>query len=88
MPWDGTELWVADVQGDGSATNPVRVAGGRTNRSFSRSGRRRASCISFRTRSGWWNLYRWREDGIEASCPMEAEFGLPQWGVRDVDLRV
>src|SRR5262245_50403203 len=28
MPWDGTELLVADVQEDGSLSIPVRVAGG------------------------------------------------------------
>jgi dipeptidyl aminopeptidase/acylaminoacyl peptidase len=30
-------------------------------------------------RSGWWNLYRWRTGQVEALCPMEAEFGRPQW---------
>src|SRR6186713_2879382 len=28
MPWDGTELWVAQVQTDGSLINAERVAGG------------------------------------------------------------
>jgi len=31
-------------------------------------------------RTGWWNLYRWRYNHIESLYPMEAEFGLPQWG--------
>lgn len=31
-------------------------------------------------RSGWWNLYRLGEgDAVEPLCPMEAEFGQPQW---------
>jgi hypothetical protein len=30
-------------------------------------------------RSGWWNLYRWRDGAVEALYPMPAEFGLPQW---------
>ena len=32
-------------------------------------------------RSGWWNLYRWTEDGGvgESLAPMEAEFAAPQW---------
>ncbi|HLN86901.1 MAG TPA: prolyl oligopeptidase family serine peptidase, partial [Candidatus Limnocylindrales bacterium] len=30
-------------------------------------------------RTGWWNLYRWQENRVEALCPMDAEFGQPQW---------
>jgi dipeptidyl aminopeptidase/acylaminoacyl peptidase len=30
-------------------------------------------------RTNWWNLYRWQDGSIEALCPMEAEFGQPQW---------
>jgi dipeptidyl aminopeptidase/acylaminoacyl peptidase len=30
-------------------------------------------------RSGWWNLYRWGDNGAEALCPMAAEFGQPMW---------
>ena len=80
MPWDGTELWVADVQGDGSVTNPVRVAGGVYELIFQPEWSPAGELHFISDRSGWWNLYRWREDGIEALCPMEAEFGLPQWG--------
>jgi dipeptidyl aminopeptidase/acylaminoacyl peptidase len=29
--------------------------------------------------TGWWNLYRWKDGRAEALCPMEAEFGVPQW---------
>jgi dipeptidyl aminopeptidase/acylaminoacyl peptidase len=30
-------------------------------------------------RSEWWNLYRWRDGEVELICPMDAEFGAPQW---------
>ncbi len=80
MPWDGTELWVADVQEDGSVTNPVRVAGGVDESIFQPEWSPAGELHFISDRSGWWNLYRRREDGIEALCPMEAEFGLPQWG--------
>ena len=30
-------------------------------------------------RTGWWNLYRVAGETLEAVCPMQAEFGQPQW---------
>jgi dipeptidyl aminopeptidase/acylaminoacyl peptidase len=79
MPWDGTELWVANVQGDGSLSNRVRVAGGVEESIFQPEWSPAGELHFVSDRSGWWNLYRWREGKIEALCPMEAEFGLPQW---------
>jgi dipeptidyl aminopeptidase/acylaminoacyl peptidase len=30
-------------------------------------------------RTGWWNLYRLKESKVEPLCPLDAEFGQPQW---------
>jgi len=79
MPWDGTELLVADVLEDGSLTNQVRVAGGVAESIFQPEWSPTGELHFVSDRTGWWNLYRWREGRIEALCPMEAEFGLPQW---------
>ena len=79
MPWDGTELWVADVLEDGSVTNPVRVAGVVDESIFQPEWSPAGDLHFVSDRTGWWNLYRWREGMIEALYPMEAEFGLPQW---------
>ena len=38
-------------------------------------------------RTGWWNLYRWRDGQTEPLCPLEAEFGQPQWVFGHVHLR-
>ncbi|MCI0391931.1 MAG: S9 family peptidase [Acidobacteria bacterium] len=79
MPWDGTELWVADVLDDGSVTNPLRVAGAVDESIFQPEWSPAGDLHFVSDRTGWWNLYRWREGMIEALYPMEAEFGLPQW---------
>jgi len=79
MPWDGTELWVADVLEDGSLINPVCVAGGVAESIFQPEWSPAGELHFVSDRTGWWNLYRWREGRIGALCPMEAEFGLPQW---------
>ena len=79
MPWDGTELWVAEVRHDGSLANASRIAGGVDESIFQPEWSPAGELHFVSDRTGWWNLYRWRDGRIEALCPMEAEFGLPQW---------
>lgn len=80
MPWDSTELWVADVTVAGAIANPQRVAGG-PNESVVQPVWSPDGVLHFVSdRSNWWNLYRWNEaTGVESLCPMEAEFGMPHW---------
>jgi dipeptidyl aminopeptidase/acylaminoacyl peptidase len=79
MPWDGCELWLAELDASGGLHGTRRVAGSRDEAVqqplWSPDGR--LHFIS--DRSGWWNLYRWGEQGAEALCPRDAEFGQPMW---------
>jgi dienelactone hydrolase len=79
MPWDGCELWLADVAADGTLHGARHIAGSRDEAvqqpRWSPDGV--LHCIS--DRSGWWNLYRWRSGTMQPLCPMEAEFGQPMW---------
>ena len=86
MPWDETELWVADVDEDGRPAN-ARLVAGDSGESIGEPLWSPDGTLYFVSdRTGWWNLYRW--DGGDAAtnvCPMEAEFTGPQWqfgGVR------
>ena len=79
MPWDGCELWVADVNADGSLQNPRLVAGGPTESVFQPEWSPDGILHFVGESSGWWNLYRLDGDKLEALYPMHAEFGLPQW---------
>ena len=81
MPWEGTTLWLAAFQGDGTLAPPVRVAGG-AEESICQPEWSPDGLLHFVSdRSGWWNLYRLGADSqsVEALCPMEAEFGSPHW---------
>ena len=79
MPWDGTELWVGRLDADGSVIEKEKIAGG-VNESIYQPDWSPDGVLHFTSdRTGWWNLYRWKENKIEPLCPMEAEFGQPQW---------
>ncbi|AGY56253.1 S9 family peptidase [Gloeobacter kilaueensis] len=79
MPWDNTELWVADLEADGTPGKPVRVAGGQDESIFQPEWSPAGVLHFVSDRSNWWNLYAWQEGEIRALYPRAAEFGLPQW---------
>lgn len=79
MPWDGTELWVGELDEGGSITRSELVAGGQEESIFQPEWSPDGVLYFVSDRTNWWNLYRWRNGNIEALCEMEAEFGLPQW---------
>ncbi|GGZ67195.1 LpqB family beta-propeller domain-containing protein [Streptomyces echinoruber] len=75
MPWDGTELLVADVRPDGTLGAPRTVAGGPEESVPQAEWAADGSLLHVSDRTGWWNLYR---DGAPV-CPREEEFGGPLW---------
>jgi dipeptidyl aminopeptidase/acylaminoacyl peptidase len=79
MPWDGTELWVAEVGPDGRPAHARQVAGGPRESVFQPEWSPDGVLHFVSDPTGWWNLYRLRDGQVEALCPMEAEFGVPQW---------
>lgn len=79
MPWDGTELWVAGLEDDGSLVHPELVAGGEKE-SVGQPEWSEDGLLHFVSdRTGWWNLYRQGDEVIEPLCNREAEFGQPHW---------
>ena len=80
MPWNGTELWVNKLNQDGSLGESVRVAGGVHESICQPEWSPNGTLYFVSDRSGWWNLFRWRASNkVEPLCPMDAEFGEPQW---------
>lgn len=79
MPWDGTELWIGDLRADGSLRRLERVAGGIDESIFQPEWSPDGILHLVSDRSGWWNLYRWRNGQIETLRKMQADFGKPQW---------
>jgi dipeptidyl aminopeptidase/acylaminoacyl peptidase len=79
MPWDGTELWTAEIAEDGALHDQRLIAGGENESIFQPEWSPDGTLVFVSDRTGWWNLYRSRDGSVEPLCPMEAEFGLPQW---------
>ncbi len=80
MPWDGTELWMAEVD-DGGLAGAERVAGG-PEESISQPRWSPGGVLHWISdRTGWWNLYSLGDGDGEARplAPMEAEFSGPDW---------
>jgi dipeptidyl aminopeptidase/acylaminoacyl peptidase len=78
MPWDGTELWTAEV-GEHGLAGPERIAGG-PDESISQPRWSPDGVLHWVSdRTGWWNLYA--EDGADgrALAPLDAEFTGPDW---------
>ena len=79
MPWDGTELWLAEVRSDGSLDNARRVAGGSAESIFQPAWSPDGVLYFVSDRTDWWNVYRVQDGQVEPMCDRPAEFGLPQW---------
>jgi dipeptidyl aminopeptidase/acylaminoacyl peptidase len=92
MPWDGTELWVADLQLDGSAGDGGEAA------TFSAATLSAASLVAggpdesvgqptwagddlwfVSDRAGWWQPYRFSQGQSQCMATDEVEFAGPDW---------
>ena len=79
MPWDGTELHVADVAADGTLANERVVMGGPEESVFQPAWRPDGTLHAVSDRTGWWTLYRRTGDEWVPYREESAEYGVPQW---------
>jgi dipeptidyl aminopeptidase/acylaminoacyl peptidase len=80
MPWDGTELWVADVTPGGTLINERRLAGGADESIYQPDWGRDGRLYFVSDRDGWWKLYRLGDDSpVIVEALRDTEFGRPQW---------
>jgi dipeptidyl aminopeptidase/acylaminoacyl peptidase len=85
MPWDETELCVADISDDGIISGERTVGGGPGESAFQPRWAADGLLLFLSDRTGWWNLYA----APVATAPGEAvplwpepyDFADPQWGL-------
>ena len=78
MPWEGTELWKADCDGE-RILDPVKIAGGETEAVFQPEWLGEDGIAFASDRTGWWNLYAYEAGRARALLVRTAEFGMPRW---------
>jgi dipeptidyl aminopeptidase/acylaminoacyl peptidase len=84
MPWDGCELFVAELGEGGELGPPYRVAGRDGRESIWQPEWSPSGDLVFASdRSGWWNLELVRGEERRALHPAESEFGFPAWTFGD-----
>ena len=79
MPWEGSQLWLAEVVADGTLANVRSIAGGDSEAVCQPAWSPDGVLYFVSDRSGWWNLYRATADGVTCVHAREAEFGAPHW---------
>ncbi|MCI0564364.1 MAG: prolyl oligopeptidase family serine peptidase [Nitrososphaera sp.] len=83
MPWDRSTLSVAGVDAVGAIGEAFVVAGGSTESVLQPEWADDGTLYFLSDRSGWWNLYRFRDGHVEPVVCAPAEFGGPHWLFRE-----
>jgi dipeptidyl aminopeptidase/acylaminoacyl peptidase len=86
MPWERSQLWLAEVNADGDLEAPRPVAGSRAKDPravsvFQPLWIGAGELVAASDVGGWWNLQRLHTTSgtWEGLLPMAAEFAMPQW---------
>jgi dipeptidyl aminopeptidase/acylaminoacyl peptidase len=84
LPFEGTELWVADLDSHGTLSNHRRVAGSDREAVTQPAWAPDGVLYFVNDPTGWWNLYAADDGEVRAVCELEAELAPPQWthGIR------
>ncbi|HEU5130135.1 MAG TPA: LpqB family beta-propeller domain-containing protein [Glycomyces sp.] len=83
MPWDATELRVAEITAEGTFANARTLAGGEGESIPQAEWAPDGSLVAASDRTGWWNLYRIDPEGggSAAVFPARSEFAGPLWSL-------
>ncbi|MEV0745576.1 prolyl oligopeptidase family serine peptidase [Streptomyces sp. NPDC050273] len=83
MPWDGTEVMVADIGEDGTFHHARSFVGGPEESVPQVRWTSDGQLLFASDRSGWWNLYRADPDRgtVDGLCVREEEFAGPLWKI-------
>lgn len=85
MPWDNSELWIADIGAQG-LSNQRKIRGNGNESLFQPRWTHTNELVFVSDQTDWWNLYYFPANELAEQTPkaqcilkMEAEFATPQW---------
>ena len=82
MPWDATQLWLAELLPNGQLAPPCLIAGQQQESIFQPQWSPNGVLYFVSDRDNWWNIYRYHPNQsaqIERITHLQAEFATPQW---------
>ncbi|NOQ91028.1 MAG: prolyl oligopeptidase family serine peptidase [Gammaproteobacteria bacterium] len=79
MPWDGNQLYLADIDNKGLPLSPTTIAGGENISVFQPQWSMTDVLYYISDDTGWWQLYRHINNVSQQLTKGEKEFALPQW---------
>ncbi|MDR3611927.1 MAG: prolyl oligopeptidase family serine peptidase [Candidatus Obscuribacterales bacterium] len=83
MPWDGCDLWLGQLDEQGSIISKVHLAGCADESIMQPEFAKNGDLYFISDRSGWWNLYVFQTPlkGLSATAvyPLDFDFSSPQW---------
>ncbi len=82
MPWDDTELWSATFEENGTVAFETRIAGGKDESVIQPLWSPSGFLYFISDRTGWWNLYSWRDGAAANFLAEEFDTGGPSWAFR------
>lgn len=79
MPWDGSELWVSEIDENLNILTSKHVAGKETESITEPRWGPDDRLYFISDRNGWYNLYVCSKDGVSELFTFDADFSRPQW---------
>ncbi len=79
MPWDESEIWLADLDAKGMIAESRRVSGGENESTGHPIWSPDGKLYFVSDKSGWWNICRLNNGKVETIFRADVEFGSPHW---------
>lgn len=79
MPWDGCQLYIADLSQEGHITQAEVIAGGKEESIVQPCWISKNELLFVSDKNGYWNIYRWINGKTEVVFEDIAEYGFPLW---------